>query len=113
MIKRSSSMSEPTYFILASLMDGPLHGHAIIKRADELSGGRIRLAVGTLYGALDRLADHGLLVVDREEIVSGRPRRYFRLTEDGTQALNEEALRMQQAARVVTLRSPQPGTAGS
>src|SRR5712692_9270855 len=48
-------MREPTYFVLAALLDGPLHGYAIIKRAAELSGGRVRMATGTLYTALDRL----------------------------------------------------------
>ncbi|WP_252802224.1 PadR family transcriptional regulator [Actinoallomurus spadix] len=102
------SMSEPTYFILAALLDGPLHGYAIIKRAEEQSGGRVRLAVGTLYGALDRLAGSGLITVDREETVGGRPRRYFRITEDGAEAVTEEARRMARAARIVVGR---PGTA--
>jgi len=52
-------MREPTYFVLASLLAGPLHGYAIIKRAEELSGGRVRLATGTLYTALDRLSAEG------------------------------------------------------
>jgi DNA-binding PadR family transcriptional regulator len=95
------SMSEPTYFILAALLDGPLHGYAIIKCAGEQSGGRVRLAVGTLYGALDRLAGNGSIAVDREEVVDGRPRRYFRITEDGANAVAEEAKRMERAARVV------------
>ncbi|MFL6055359.1 MAG: PadR family transcriptional regulator [Actinoallomurus sp.] len=94
-------MSEPTYFILAALLDGPLHGYAIIKRAQEQSGGRVRPAVGTLYGALDRLAGAGLIAVDREETVGGRPRRYYRITEDGAEAVTEEAKRMARAARIV------------
>ena len=43
-----------TYFVLAALLDGPLHGYAIIGRAAELSGGEVRLSTGTLFGALDR-----------------------------------------------------------
>ncbi|WP_433518168.1 PadR family transcriptional regulator [Nonomuraea sp. CA-143628] len=105
-------MSEPTYFVLAALLDGPSHGYGIIKRAEEQSGGRVRLAVGTLYGALDRLAGDGLIAVDREDTVQGRPRRYYRLTEDGRAAVIKEATRMEQAARVVTGRiAPALGTA--
>ncbi|WP_218010069.1 PadR family transcriptional regulator [Actinomadura kijaniata] len=105
-------MSEPTYFVLAALLDGPSHGYGIIKRAEEQSGGRVRLAVGTLYGALDRLAGDGLVAVDREETVQGRPRRYYRLTEDGRAAVVREAARMEQAARVVTTRiTPATGAA--
>ena len=38
----SPPMREPTYFVLAALLAGPLHGYAIIKRAEEMSGGRVR-----------------------------------------------------------------------
>jgi DNA-binding PadR family transcriptional regulator len=101
MTRRQRLMTEPTYFILVALLDGPSHGYGIIKRAGEQSGGRVRLAVGTLYGALDRLAADGLIVVDREEVVDGRPRRYFRITRDGTEAVTREAERMRQAAQIV------------
>jgi DNA-binding PadR family transcriptional regulator len=104
-MRASSSISEPSYFILAALLDGPLHGYGIIKQAAKLSDGRVRLAAGTLYGALDRLAEQGLVLADRQEVVEGRTRRYYRLTDHGVHALQEEAARMQQAARVVTRRS--------
>ncbi len=70
-------MREPAYFVLASLLDGPLHGYAIIQRTGELSDGRVRLATGTLYTALDRLTDKGQVEVVGEEIVNGRLRRSF------------------------------------
>jgi len=94
-------MREPTYYILAALMDGPLHGYAIIKRAAELSGGRVRPAAGTLYAALDRLAGGGLVETVREETVNGRARRYYALTPDGATALRAEAQRMARAADLV------------
>jgi hypothetical protein len=52
----TDGMRQPTYFILAALQDGPLHGYAIISRVDDLSGGQTKLATGTLYAALDRPA---------------------------------------------------------
>jgi PadR family transcriptional regulator PadR len=110
MVRASSSMSEPSYFILAALLDDPLHGYGIIKKAAELSNGRIQLAAGTLYGALDRLAEEGLLLADREEVVEGRTRRYYRLTDHGGYALHREAARMEQAARIVTRRSGSAAT---
>ncbi|HET9658013.1 MAG TPA: PadR family transcriptional regulator [Kineosporiaceae bacterium] len=97
-------MSEQTYLVLAALLDGPLHGYGVIQRVRELSAERVILAVGTLYGALDRLADQGLVAVAREEVVSGRPRRYFELTDDGLAAVTVEAQRMRRAARIVTDR---------
>src|SRR2546430_13602596 len=77
------SMQEPTFFTLAALVDGPLHGYAIIGRAHELSGRRVRLAAGTLYAALDRLTAGGPVDVHPTQIVDGRARRSYRLTEAG------------------------------
>src|SRR5437868_1022542 len=79
-------MREPTYFTLAALLEGPLHGYAIAKRAEQLSDGRVRLAAGTLYAALDRLLEQGLVAVEGEEVVSGRARRYYRITGAGGEA---------------------------
>ena len=53
----------------------------------------------------------GLVAAGHEEIVNGRARRYYRLTEDGTKALGREALRMQQAAAVVIGHSRNTGAA--
>jgi PadR family transcriptional regulator, regulatory protein PadR len=99
-----AEMREPTYFVLASLLDGPLHGYAIIQRAAKLSDGRVRMATGTLYTALDRLTAEGYVRLVREEIVSGRARRSYGLTEAGTAALRAEAMRMAAAAELVTGR---------
>jgi PadR family transcriptional regulator, regulatory protein PadR len=95
-------MREPTYFVLAALLAGPLHGYAIIKRADEMSGGRVRLATGTLYTALDRLTAEGYVRLVSEELVAGRVRRSYGLTDDGSAALRAEAQRMAEAAQLVT-----------
>jgi PadR family transcriptional regulator, regulatory protein PadR len=95
-------MREPTYFVLAALLAGPLHGYAIIKRAEEMSGGRVRLATGTLYTALDRLTDEGYVRLVSEELVAGRVRRSYGLTQDGSAALRAEAQRMAEAAQLVT-----------
>ncbi len=97
-------MRRPTYFVLAALLDGPLHGYAIIKRAAELSDGEVRLSTGTLFGALDRLVDSGLVEAGEEEKVEGRVRRSYTLTEDGHAALAAEAGRLRRAARVVETR---------
>ena len=83
-----------SYFVLASLLDGPLHGYAISARARELSDGGVRLTAGTLYGSLDRMAATGLLEIDREETVEGRLRRYYRITDDGRDKVVHEADRL-------------------
>ena len=100
-----------SYFVLASLLDGPLHGYAISARARELSDGSVRLTAGTLYGALERMAAQGLVQVDREETVEGRLRRYYRLSDQGRQAVTREADRLAAAARVV--QRPRPALSRS
>ncbi|MBN1629773.1 MAG: helix-turn-helix transcriptional regulator [Thermoleophilia bacterium] len=97
-------LREPTYYILASLIDEPRHGWSIIQEAADLSQGRIRLTAGTLYGALDRLQTEGLVEQDREEIVNGRCRRYYRLTAPGHRLLREEAARLAASAHIVQKR---------
>src|SRR6266508_4351834 len=90
-MRRQRSITEPSYFVLAALLDG-----------------RLRLTAGTLYGALDRLADQQLVTVVGHEQVAGRTRRYYQLTDRGIHALKQEAARMEQAARIVTGRHDLP-----
>jgi PadR family transcriptional regulator, regulatory protein PadR len=110
MAKSPAAMREPTYFVLAALLEGPLHGYAIIKRAEEMSSGRVRLATGTLYTALDRLTDEGYVRLVSEEVVAGRIRRSYGLTDDGAAALSAEARRMAEAASLVTDVEASPRT---
>ncbi|WP_344620725.1 PadR family transcriptional regulator [Dactylosporangium salmoneum] len=99
-------MREPTFLILTALAAGTLHGYGLIQEVSELSRGEVVLGAGTLYGALDRLAEQGLIAVDRDEAVDGRLRRYYRLTDEGAAALATEAerLRRHAAAAVERLR---------
>ncbi|MEU4421742.1 PadR family transcriptional regulator [Actinoplanes sp. NPDC024001] len=97
-------MQEPTFFILTALVRTPLHGYGIIKAVEELSGGRVMLKAGTLYAALDRLAADGLIVVDREEAVSGRLRRYYVLSDEGRAVLETAVERLQSNAQVAATR---------
>ena len=99
-----------TYFVLAALLDGPLHGYAILKRVAELSDGETRLSTGTLFGALDRLVESGLVEAGEEERVEGRVRRAYTLTHDGHAAVAAEAGRLRRAARVVEARVAKPAT---
>lgn len=96
----SHTMREPTYFLLASLVGEPLHGYGIAKRAELLSDGSVKLAAGTLYGAIDRLLADGSIEVDREETVEGRARRYYRITQHGVRTVSEAADRMRASVAV-------------
>jgi PadR family transcriptional regulator PadR len=66
---------DPAFLIMAALAGEDLHGYGIMKEVERLSLGQARLALGTLYGAIDRLAEKGLVEVAREERQGGRLRR--------------------------------------
>jgi PadR family transcriptional regulator PadR len=104
----------PSYFALAALIDGPLHGYAIVRRAGELSGGAVRLSTGTLYALLERAIADDLVAPGEPYVEGGRTRRDYALTPGGRAALEAETERLARAARAVSHRlratSPAVGT---
>jgi DNA-binding PadR family transcriptional regulator len=99
-----NGLQEPTFLILTALAAGPQHGYGIMTDVAEISGNRVRLRAGTLYAALDRLRGEGSVEVDREQIVEGRLRRYYKLTPSGARVLAAEADRLRANAAVATRR---------
>lgn len=87
-------LQEPTRLVLTALADAPRHGYAIVQEVLAISDGRTKLLTGTLYTALDRLLQQGLIRIDHEEVVGGRMRRTFALTEDGRDVLGAETERL-------------------
>jgi DNA-binding PadR family transcriptional regulator len=79
--------------VLTSLAEGPKHGYAITKDVEELSGAR--LGPGTLYGALSRLEDRGLI----EALPAEDRRRPYRLTASGSAALAEQLQMLERVTR--------------
>jgi PadR family transcriptional regulator PadR len=100
----NGSLGEVAALVLTALAGGERHGYALLAEIRELSGGHVRLGTGTLYGALERLADAGLVDCAREELVDGRQRRYYRLTGSGRAALTAEIERSEQRNVVARLR---------
>ena len=82
-------MTEATYYILLSLMK-PGHGYGMMQRIRELSGGRIEMGPGTMYGVLTRMSKEGLIELTGED---GR-RKNYAITEEGKAALKEEYERL-------------------
>ena len=84
-------------------MEGPKHGYAITQDVEEVSG--VRLGPGTLYGALSRLEEKGLI----EALPAEDRRRPYRITSEGSAALSEQ---LQMLDRVVStgLRRLKSGT---
>lgn len=99
---RQGEMREPTLLLLSALAEGPKHGYAVIRAVADSSGGRVELRAGTLYAALDRLVAEGLVRVSGEEVVDGRLRRYYDLTDDGIHALTAEVRRLAANTRTAT-----------
>ncbi|MBB5801348.1 DNA-binding PadR family transcriptional regulator [Saccharothrix ecbatanensis] len=100
----TDALREPTFLILTALAEEPRHGYGILRDVEQISGGRVRLRAGTLYTALDRLTSDEWVAVDREEVVDGRLRRYYRLTDPGAARLAEEIERVRATTRVAATR---------
>lgn len=84
-------LQEPTVLLLTALADSPKHGYALMQEVETISSGRVRLRTGTLYGALDRLLQQGLILIESEEVVEGRMRRTYALSDAGREVLAAEA----------------------
>jgi DNA-binding PadR family transcriptional regulator len=91
-------LQEPTRLVLTALADAPRHGYAILQEVLVITDGRTTMLTGTLYTALDRLLQQELIQVEKEEIVAGRLRRSFALTEQGRSTLAEETRRLRAGA---------------
>ncbi len=96
-------LTEPVLLILTSLAEKPRHGYALLKDIEGLSGGRVRLSTGTLYGAIRRLLQGGW--IERfDQPDTSREKQAYRLTAAGRRQLREELERMKQLTRAAASR---------
>jgi len=86
--RRNEPNGQLDLLLMATIASGPQHGYAIIQTLNERSGGRFAMLEGTVYPALHRLEELGL-VGSRTTEVGGRRRRVYELTSLGTNALVE------------------------
>ena len=86
-------LTEAVYYILLSLME-PMHGYGIMQNVEELSGGRVRLAAGTLYGAINTLLERGGITA----LPGARDSRKkeYQITDLGKEAVAAEITRLQE-----------------
>ena len=89
------ALTEATYYILLSLYT-PQHGYGIMQQAEALSHGRVHLAAGTLYGALNTLCDKGWII--QLPVDDGSRRKEYRLTQNGLAILVNEVRRLRELA---------------
>ena len=76
--------------ILKVIAFGPVHGYAIAQRLEQVSRGVVRVPEGSLYPALHRLENRGLLAADWKETETGREAKFYRLTRKGLKQLETE-----------------------
>ncbi|MBR5868100.1 MAG: PadR family transcriptional regulator [Clostridia bacterium] len=88
-----TALTESTYYILLALYT-PRHGYGIMQEVEHLSAGRVRLAAGTLYGALTSLCDKGWIILLPSAEDSRR--KEYKLTESGLTVLQNELSRLRQ-----------------
>src|SRR5689334_19179628 len=91
-------LSEAVLLILTSLSDRARHGYALLKDIEGLSGGRVRMSTGTLFGAIRRLLENGWIEpVDLED--TSRDKQGYGLTPAGRRQLQAEINRMKYLTR--------------
>ena len=90
--------NDPSVLILTSLAEGPKHGHALAKDIQGFAGAS--LGPGTLYGAITRLEERGLI----EPLVADDRRRPYRLTAAGTTALADSLTGLRRIVEAGTTR---------
>ena len=92
-MQESLALTESTYYILLALYK-PLHGYGIMQQVELLSKGRVHLAAGTLYGALNTLCDKGWIL--QLPVTDGSRRKEYSLTEQGLKVLKMEVCRLRE-----------------
>ncbi len=102
MTDASTPLTPAVFHTLLALSDGPLHGYAIMQRAEEASGQS--MGPGTIYGSLSRLDDAGWVTEVEAEPDDPRRGRSFELTDLGREALAAEARRITRLARMKRVR---------
>jgi DNA-binding PadR family transcriptional regulator len=90
-----SAMTPAVVHVLLALAGGERHGYAILKEVQQHVGSRVRFGPGTIYGTLERLMEAGWV----EEVAApgadvDRRRRYYRMTDNGREALRGEVDRL-------------------
>ncbi|MCT4543167.1 MAG: helix-turn-helix transcriptional regulator [Vallitalea sp.] len=92
-IRKNITLTEAVYYILLSLHQ-PMHGYGIMQNVNQLSNGRVNLAAGTLYGAINTLLERGWIMALPGERNS-RKKEYI-ITDSGKHAAKIDLLRLKE-----------------
>jgi DNA-binding PadR family transcriptional regulator len=106
-------LKQSIYRVLLALADGEwLHGYAIMQAVAEMTGGREPILPGTLYAALARMVDEGLVEgreAPRDDPSGGPRRRYYRRTSFGRAVARAESERLRALVDIAVARKIIPG----
>ena len=94
MNESKGALTEAVYYILISLYT-PLHGYGVIQNVEKISGGRVRLGAGTLYGAINTLLSKGFIA----EHKSDPSKKEYIITDDGRSVLSAELTRLKELVK--------------
>ena len=89
--------------ILKAVALDPLHGYGIAQRLEQVSRGVVQVPEGSLYPALHRLENRGLLAAEWKKTDTGREAKFYRLTRKGGRQLDAEAASWQRLTEAVSL----------
>lgn len=108
MVHHPKPLPAASLHIVLALLDGEMHGYALMGRVAELSDGAVRMGAGTLYGTLNRLVVDGLIeeTTDRVARDDSERRRYYALTADGRAVALAELARLQNMVHRLAARLP-------
>ena len=106
-------LSPQAFQILLSLVDaGDRHGYAILRDIEDRTNGEVRLTASTLYAAIKRMLDAGLIAeVEAPEETGGAPRRCYRIRKAGRDLARAEAERLARAVALARDKRLLPGKA--
>lgn len=93
MATETGALTEAVYYILISLIK-PMHGYGIMQNVETLSNGRVRLAAGTLYGAINTMIEKNWIMALPEEKNSRK--KEYQITENGKNVLSGELDRLKE-----------------
>lgn len=97
---KSNPLTESTFYILLALYEEPLHGYGIIKKVESLSDGKVILATGTLYGALENLRKSQLINLIDTKDESETRRKTYKLSSRGITVLTHDYNRIKKLCLV-------------
>jgi len=89
--------------VMRAVADEPLHGYALVHRLKLISGGRLMVPQGSLYPALHRLENQGMLKAEWRDTASGREAKFYRLTAKGKKRLDAEVAEWKELSTAIAL----------